>query len=112
MQEETEVRPKPLIEVGGLPVLVHIMKIYAHYGFNEFILCLGYKGYMIKDFFLDYEKKLNDFTLNLREQSIVHHTRKGDAFSITFAETGLNTNTGGRVKRIEKYINEDNFFLT
>ena len=112
LREHTEFIPKPLVRVGGMPILWHIMKIYSHYGFNDFVLCLGYKGDMIKDFFLNYEQKSSDFTLNLKRKQITIHNSNVEDWNIIFAETGLNTLTGSRIKRIEKYVNEDNFFLT
>jgi glucose-1-phosphate cytidylyltransferase len=114
MREETEFRPKPLVEIGNMPVLWHIMKIYSHYGFKEFILPLGYKGSMIKEYFMNFEWLANDFTLELGKGKgrITHHVHALDDWTITFADTGLETNTGGRVKKIEKYIDGDEFFLT
>ncbi len=113
MREETEYRPKPLVEIGGLPILWHIMKIYSHYGFNEFILPLGYKGNMIKDFFINYEWMSNDFTLRIRTRDrICHYSRSQEDWMITFAETGLETNTGGRIKRVQQYVHNDVFMAT
>jgi len=113
LREETEFKPKPLVEIGGMPILWHIMKIYSNYGFKDFVLCLGYKGYMIKDFFLNYDKRTKDFTLNTHNNSIIHHNNDEiEDWNITFAETGLNSETGSRIKKIEKYIKEDYFFLT
>jgi len=114
MREETEVRPKPLVTIGGMPVLWHIMKIYSHYGFKDFVLCLGYKGEMIKEFFLNFEELSNNFTLDLRSQSrrVAHHDCVLEDWNITFVDTGQDTNTGGRVKRIERYLESDTFFLT
>ena len=113
MKEETEFRPKPLVEIGGMPILWHIMKIYAHYGFTDFILPLGYRGYMIKEYFFNYEWMSNDITLNLRSRDrSFHYKHKLEDWNITFVETGLETNTGGRVKKIEKYIQDDEFMLT
>jgi glucose-1-phosphate cytidylyltransferase len=112
LREETEFKPKSLVEIGGLPILWHIMKIYSHYGFNDFVLCLGHKGHIIKDYFLNYENRVSDFTLNLKNKKMTTYNPDIENWNITFANTGLNTNTGGRIKRIEKYINEDNFFLT
>jgi glucose-1-phosphate cytidylyltransferase len=114
MKEETEFKPKPLVLVGKHPILWHIMKHYAHYGFKEFILCLGYKGDMIKDYFLNYDYMSNDFTLGLDGQKTVEFHRKGDIenWKITFVDTGLETNTGGRIKKIQKFIKDDDFFCT
>jgi glucose-1-phosphate cytidylyltransferase len=114
LREETEFRPKPLVEIGGKPILWHIMKIYSHYGFNDFVLCLGYKGQMIKDYFLNYRVMNSDFTLRLDapEQPCFHNTHGQEDWTITFAETGAEAMTGARVKRIEKYIDTDFFLLT
>jgi glucose-1-phosphate cytidylyltransferase len=113
MKEETEFRPKPLVEIGGMPILWHIMKIYSHYGFNDFLLLLGYKGAMIKEYFVNYEWMSNDFTFNLRSRDRnFHYRHKLEDWNITFVDTGLETNTGGRVKRIESFIKDDDFMLT
>lgn len=114
MREETEFKPKPLVEIGGMPILWHIMKIYSSYGFNDFVLCLGYKGNMIKEYFLNFELLANDFTLQMGsgKSKVINHAHTLENWNITFADTGLETDTGGRVKKIEKYIEEDSFFLT
>jgi glucose-1-phosphate cytidylyltransferase len=114
LREETEFRPKPMVEVGGRPILWHIMKIYAHYGFREFVLCLGYRGNSIKDYFLNYEAMNNDFSICLGEKSSVryHGTHTEQGFSVTLADTGLNCMTGGRIHKIAKYIDGDTFLLT
>jgi glucose-1-phosphate cytidylyltransferase len=113
LREETEFRPKPLVEIGGMPILWHIMKIYSHYGVKDFIVCLGYKGEFIKKFFTELDTHNSDFTYNPKTKKIEYHN-EGDVedWNITFAETGLDTNTGARIKMIEKYIDEDEFFLT
>ena len=114
LREETEFRPKPMVEIGGRPILWHIMKIYAHYGFRDFVLCLGYRGNMIKEYFLNYEAMNNDFTICLGNQNRInyHGAHNEQDFSVTLVDTGLETMTGGRVKRIEKYIGEDTFMVT
>lgn len=119
MREETEYRPKPLVEIGGRPILWHIMKIYAAAGFREFVLCLGYRGSMIKDYFLSYEAMNNDFTLQLGRHSSwqtsaieFHGAHQEQEYSVTLAETGLQTQTGGRVLRGSRYIDDDLFMLT
>ena len=114
LREETEFRPKPLVEVGGRPILWHIMKLYAHAGFREFVLCLGYRGNMIKDYFLNYEAMNSDFTICLGRDSRVEYNNDHSEqnFQVTLADTGLSTMTGGRVKRIERYIDGDTFLLT
>lgn len=112
MKEETEFKPKPMVLIGGKPILWHIMKIYAHYGCHEFILALGYKGNMIKDYFLDQRAFLNDFTLNVSENKTEFHNNQCDDFKITFAETGLESQTGERILKVKKYITEDEFMVT
>lgn len=112
MKEETEFKPKPLVLVGGKPILWHIMKIYAHYGFNDFILALGYKGDMIKDYFLNWRNFLNDFTLETKDHNIIFHNNDCDDFKITFVDTGLDSLTGERVRRLKKYINKEDFMVT
>jgi len=114
MREETEYRPKPLVEVGGRPILWHIMKIYSHYGFNDFVLCLGYRGNMIKEYFLQYEAMNNDFTISLgeREKIEFHGTHDEQGLRVTLADTGLHTMTGGRVQKAAKYVDDDTFLLT
>jgi glucose-1-phosphate cytidylyltransferase len=114
LREETEFRPKPMVEIGGRPILWHIMKIYAHSGFHEFVLCLGYRGSVIKDYFLNYEAMNNDFTICLGRESHIRyngiHAEQG--FQVTLAETGLNTMTGGRLRRIQKYVDGETFMLS
>ena len=114
MREETEYRPKPLVEVGGMPILWHIMKIYSHYGFKDFVLCLGYKGNMIKEYFRHFEWLVNDFTLYLGKGKgkVVSHVHKPEDWTITFADTGQETGTGGRIKRVARYVKSPEFFLT
>jgi glucose-1-phosphate cytidylyltransferase len=113
LREETEVKPKPMVEIGGMPILWHIMKTYSHYGFKEFILCLGYKGSVIKEYFYNYEMLSNDFTIELETNNIKIHPRHSEhGWKITLVDTGINTMTGARVKRIEKHIEEEMFMLT
>jgi glucose-1-phosphate cytidylyltransferase len=114
LREETEYRPKPLVEVGGRPILWHIMKLFAHHGFHDFVLCLGYRGNMIKEHFLSYEAMNNDFTICLGRQNRItyHGAHREQDFHVTLAETGLETMTGGRVKRVEKYVEDDDFIVT
>ena len=113
LREETESRPKPMVEIGGKPILWHIMKTFAHYGYNDFILCLGYKGEVIKNYFLNYENLNNDFRIELGTGNIdlfSHHDEQG--WRVTMVDTGLNTMTGARVKRVEQYVDGDYFMLT
>lgn len=112
MKEETEFKPKPLVEIGGRPILWHIMKIFSHYGFNEFVLALGYKGDMIKEYFLNLRTKASDFTLNTKNHVIDFHGNGMDDFKITFVDTGLKSLTGERVRRTKDYITEEDFMLT
>ncbi|MCX6770019.1 MAG: sugar phosphate nucleotidyltransferase [Candidatus Micrarchaeota archaeon] len=114
LREETEYKPKPMVTIGGLPILWYIMKTYSHYGYNEFVLCLGYKGDSIKQFFMTHEMMHNDVTIKTsdRARDVIHKTKDFEDWTITFADTGLKSNTGSRIKRIEKYIGTDDFFLT
>lgn len=112
MKEETEFKPKPLVSVGGKPILWHIMKIYSHYGYNEFVLALGYRGDMIKEYFLHWRTLLNDFTLDTKDNELIFHNNGCDDFKITFVETGLDTLTGERVRRLKDYIGDEDFMVT
>jgi len=114
LREETEFRPKPLVEIGRRPILWHIMKLYAHYGHQDFVLCLGYRGNMIKEYFLNYKAMNDDFTIRLGDQRITtYHDEHGEQdFRVTLAETGYATMTGGRIRRIERYIDDDTFLVT
>ena len=114
LREETEYRPKPMVEIGGRPILWHIMKIYAAQGFNKFVLCLGYKGAMIKDYFLNYETLNNDFTLTLgsTKKAEFHNAHTEEGWEITFVETGAAAMTGMRILRALPYIKSGNFALT
>lgn len=114
IREETEFRPKPMVEIGGRPILWHIMKLYAAHGFKEFVLCLGYKGDYIKDYFLNYPLMACDFTVHLGREGRVeaHAFPEEEGWQVTLADTGLTTMTGARVKKIERYITGDTFMLT
>ena len=115
LREETEFRPKPMVDIGGRPILWHIMKIYAHHGFNDFVLCLGYRGNMIKEYFLNYEAMNNDFTICLGQQRRdprITSMHDEQDFRVTLADTGADTMTGGRVKRVQKYVDGDTFMVT
>jgi len=114
LHEETEFRPKPMVNVGGRPILWHILKIYGHYGIREFITCLGYRGEMIKEYFLAYEAMNNDFTIHLGRKHRIefHGAHLEQDYAVTLADTGEETMTGGRLKRIERYIDDDLFMLT
>ena len=112
ISEETDIRPKPMVEIGGKPVLWHIMKIYSHYGYNDFIICLGYKGYVIKEYFMNYFLHNSDITLDLGTNKMVIHDTSAESFKVTLVETGLNTKTAGRLKKVQKYIGNEDFMLT
>ncbi len=112
LSEETGVRPKPLVEIGGMPIIWHIMKIYSSYGHNDFIICCGYKGHMIKEFFSDYFLRHSDVTFDIKNNSMEVHTNDIEPWKVTLIDTGENSMTGGRIKRIEKYLDGEPFFLT
>ena len=104
LSEETDLKPKPMVEIGGRPILWHIVKIYSHFGFNDFIVCLGYKGYMIKEYFANYFIHNSNVTIDLENNNIDVHDSKCEPWKVTLLDTGLNTQTGGRIKRVQKYI--------
>lgn len=111
--EETQDKPKPMVEIGDKPALWHIMKIYAQYNFNNFILCLGYKGQLIKNYFLNYLALNSDFTINIGQGNVKVHSNCSECdWNVTLVDTGLYTMTGARIKRIEKYVDSDNFMVT
>jgi glucose-1-phosphate cytidylyltransferase len=113
LREETEYRPKPMVEIGGRPILWHIMKIYAAHGYKDFVVCLGYKGDVIRDYFLNYEARNRDFTVTLGAQRVENHNEHEEAgWRVTLAETGLNTQTGGRLLRVARYVGGDTFMAT
>jgi len=110
--EETSLIPKPMVKVGEFPILWHIMKIYSHYGFNDFIICLGYKGYLIKEWFSNYFLHNSDITIDLKNNSRLIHNSNSEPWKVTLVETGLNTGTGGRIKKIRNYLDNSTFMLT
>jgi glucose-1-phosphate cytidylyltransferase len=110
--EETDARPKPMVEIGGKPILWHIMKVYSHYGFNDFIICLGYKGYLIKEYFMHYFLHNSDITIELGSNKMEVHGTNTESFKVTLVDTGLNTKTAGRLKQVKKYIGNEDFMLT
>lgn len=112
LSEETDLKPKPMVEIGGMPILWHIMKIYSQYGFNDFIVCLGYKGYIIKEYFANYFLHKSDVTIDLADNSIKVHDSQAEPWKITLVDTGIDSMTGGRIKRIQSYINNETFMLT
>ena len=112
LNEETLIKPKPMVEIGGKPILWHIMKIYAHHGFNEFIICLGYKSHYIKDWFNDHMLHNSDVTMNLGDGSLTVHKSHAEKWKVTLVETGYHTMTGGRIKRIQEYVGNETFMVT
>ena len=112
LSEETDKKPKPMTEIGGKPILWHIMKIYSSYGYNDFIICCGYKGYIIKEYFLNYYNHQSDFTIDLSNGNIDIHNKNSENWKITLVDTGLDTMTGGRIKRVKEYIRNETFMLT
>ncbi|MBU1043321.1 MAG: glucose-1-phosphate cytidylyltransferase [Candidatus Omnitrophica bacterium] len=112
ISEATESIPKPMIEIGGKPILWHIMKIYSSFGFNDFVLCLGYRGYVIKEYFSHYFLHMSDVTIDMNENKMEIHTTASEPWKVTMVDTGINTMTGGRLKRIKKYIGNETFMMT
>jgi len=112
LMEETEARPKPMVEIGGKPILWHIMKIYEAYGYNDFVLCLGYKAQSIKEYFLNYYLYNSDVTIELEKNKVDVHFSNSESFKVTLVDTGLHTNTAGRIKKIRKYLDNETFMLT
>lgn len=112
LSEETDVKPKPMVEVGGKPILWHIMKIYSAHNINDFIICLGYKGYVIKEYFATYSLHMSDITFDLRNSNMHVHKNGTEPWRVTLIDTGKETMTGGRLKRVRKYIGEETFCLT
>lgn len=112
LSEETVLKPKPMVEIGDMPILWHIMKIYSAHGFNDFVVCLGYKGYVIKEYFANYFLHKSDVTINLKENKLQVHDSYAEPWNITLVDTGLETMTGGRIKRIAQHLNNEPFLLT
>lgn len=113
ISEESHLRPKPMIEIGGLPIIWHIMKHYSHYGFNEFVICCGYKGYAIKNYFANYYLHASDITLDFTaNNAMTIHNNVSEPWKVTLIDTGRDTGTGGRIARVRSYLNEEPFFLT
>lgn len=112
LAEETEVKPKPMVEIGGYPIIWHIMKEYSHYGINEFIICLGYKGYMIKEYFANYFLHQSDVTFDIRNNLMTIHDSYSEPWKVTLVDTGEGTLTGGRLKRVQKYVGNETFCFT
>ncbi|QGY43933.1 glucose-1-phosphate cytidylyltransferase [Maribellus comscasis] len=112
ISEETGVRPKPMVEIGDKPILWHIMKIYSHYGINDFIICCGYKGYIIKEYFSNYFLHSSDVTFDMKNNNMKVHNMNSEPWNVTLVDTGENTMTGGRLKRVKEYIGDETFCLT
>jgi len=113
ISEESGLRPKPMVEIGGKPILWHIMKIYSHYGFNDFIICLGYKGYVIKEYFAHYFLHQSDVTFDFRNDNLQQiHNQYAEPWKVTLVDTGEESMTGGRIKRIQNYVRDETFMLT
>lgn len=113
ISEESQNKPKPMVEIGGMPILWHIMKVYSHYGFNEFVICAGYKQHVIKEWFADYFLHTSDITFDFTNgNEMIVHNKHAEPWKVTIVDTGLNTQTGGRVKRIKDYVGNETFMLT
>jgi len=112
ISEETHLKPKPMIEIGGRPILWHIMKMYSACGINDFIICVGYKGYVIKEYFANYFLHMSDVTFDMQRNSMEVHNRKAESWRVTIIETGEQTMTGGRLKRVQSYVGDNTFCLT
>lgn len=112
LSEETNLKPKPMVEIGGKPILWHIMKIYSYYGFNEFVILCGYRGYIIKEYFANYFMHLADMTIDMKSNTIEYHKAQAEPWKVTLIDTGNETMTGGRIKKVKDYINNETFMLT
>ena len=112
LSEETDLKPKPMVEIGGKPILWHIMKMYSSYGFNDFIVCTGYKSYVVKEYFHHYFLHQSDVTIDMENNEMKYHNTKADPWKVTLIDTGLNTMTGGRIARVKEYIGNEPFMLT
>jgi glucose-1-phosphate cytidylyltransferase len=112
LSEETTIRPKPMVELGGRPILWHIMKLYGHFGINDFVICLGYKGYTIKEYFANYFLHNSDVTINLRNNELQVHQNSSEPWTVTLVDTGDDTATGGRLRRVRQHVDNDTFCFT
>ena len=112
LSEETDSRPKPMVEIGGLPILWHILKIFSAQGVNDFIICCGYKGYMIKEYFSNYALHMSDVSISMSSNKIKFHSNEAEDWNVTLVDTGQDTLTGGRLKRVAKYLDDEEFFFT
>ena len=112
LSEETHLKPKPMVEIGNYPILWHIMKIYSSYGFDDFVICCGYKGEMIKDYFMNYYMRTSDLTIDMSNNSVEVHKKVNEPWKVTLVDTGLETNTAGRIMKVRKYLDNQPFMLT
>jgi glucose-1-phosphate cytidylyltransferase len=112
ISEETHLKPKPMIEIGGKPILWHILKLYSHYGINDFIICCGYKGYVIKEYFANYFLHMSDVTFHMKSNTMEVHHQKAESWQVTLVDTGEATMTGGRLKRVQPYVDDETFCFT
>lgn len=112
ISEETHLKPKPMIEIGGMPILWHVMKHYSHYGINDFVICCGYKGYIIKEYFANYFLHMSDVTFDIKNNKMEVHKKFAEPWKVTLVDTGLNTMTGGRLKKIRSHLDNENFCFT
>ena len=112
ISEESHLKPKPMIEIGGKPILWHIMKIYSHYGINDFVICLGYKGYIVKEYFANYFLHMSNVTFDMAQNRMEVHERHAEPWRVTLVDTGQDTLTGGRLKQVRDYIGDDTFCFT
>ena len=112
ISEETHLKPKPMVEIGGMPLLWHIMKTYSAYGIDDFVICCGYKGYMIKEYFANYFLHTSDITIDMKNNDLEVHQKHTEPWKVTMIDTGLNTMTGGRLKKIQKYVENETFCFT
>ena len=110
ISEETDLKPKPMISIGGMPILWHIMKMYSHHGINEFIVCCGFKGYVIKEYFANYFLHMSDVTFDMSENLMTVHNQKAEPWKVTLVDTGDDTMTGGRLKRVASYLQDEDIF--
>ena len=112
ISEESQLKPKPMIEIGGKPIIWHIMKNYSHYGFNDFVICCGYKGHLLKEYFLNYFLYNSDISIELKNNKVDVHFANSESFNVTLVDTGITTNTAGRIQKIKKYVDGETFMLT
>ena len=112
LSEETEVRPKPMVEIGGKPIIWHIMKLYSHHGVNDFVICLGFRGYVLKEYFANYFWHTSDITVDTNTGSVEVHRAGSDAWRVSLVETGTDSMTGGRIRRVRDYLGDDDFYMT